>query len=187
MTHNSKMVALRPTQEEWRDIPGLEGYYQASSLSRIRSVPRTVETSHGQFRRRVGKIISQSANANGYMFVGLCWDGKKRFKAVHRLVCLAFHGPAPDGQPHVAHNDGTRNNNVPENLRWASPSENMQDAVRHGTLGGGYTIDEETAAQIKARLNKGESQKAIYTSLGLKKWTVQHIARGLSWRHLEAA
>lgn len=30
-------------EEIWRDIPGFEGYYQASTHGRIRSVERTVE------------------------------------------------------------------------------------------------------------------------------------------------
>lgn len=28
--------------EEWRDIPGYRGYYQVSSLGRVRSVDRTI-------------------------------------------------------------------------------------------------------------------------------------------------
>lgn len=54
-------------------------------------------------------------------------------KKVHRLVCEAFYGPAPEGATDVAHFDGCRTNNRVENLRWASRKENMQDAIQHGT------------------------------------------------------
>lgn len=33
----------------------------------------------------------------------------------------------------ACHNDGTRTNNHPNNLRWGSHSENMRDRNKHGT------------------------------------------------------
>lgn len=46
---------------------------------------------------------------------------------VHRLVCEAFHGPAPDGErwPVVMHVDENAVNNRASNLAWGTQSENL--------------------------------------------------------------
>lgn len=47
-------------------------------------------------------------------------------RGVHRMVCLAWHGPAPQGKPWVNHKDGNKRNNTAPNLEWSSISENIQ-------------------------------------------------------------
>ena len=44
---------------------------------------------------------------------------------IHRAVCEAFHGPAPEGKPIVLHLDEDATNNRPENLRWGTQKENL--------------------------------------------------------------
>jgi hypothetical protein len=44
---------------------------------------------------------------------------------VHRLVCEAFHGPAPNPRSVVIHLDEDATNNRPENLRWGTQKENL--------------------------------------------------------------
>ena len=44
---------------------------------------------------------------------------------VHRLVCEAFHGPAPFAGAVVIHLDEDATNNRPENLRWGTQKENL--------------------------------------------------------------
>jgi hypothetical protein len=63
------------------------------------------------------------------------WDRKdKKFRIVvkkagafliHRLVCEAFHGPAPEGKPYALHRDEDGANNRPENLYWGTQKENL--------------------------------------------------------------
>jgi hypothetical protein len=111
--------------EEWRDIPEWPGY-QASSHGRIRSFKRWPK----------GRIAKQCADIRtGYKRVNLrSPDGNNRAVKVHRLICAAFHGPSPTDKPEVAHRDGTRDNNQPDNLRWASRKENVADQMAHGTF-----------------------------------------------------
>lgn len=104
------------TFEEWRDIEGYPGY-EVSSLGRVRS-PRGVLKSY--------------LNPDGYRSLSICRDNKRYTKRVHRLVAEAFHGPRPHGQV-ARHVDGDSLNNLASNLRWGSPSENVQDSLRHGT------------------------------------------------------
>lgn len=52
-----------------------------------------------------------------------CWILNKHYY-IHRIVCEAFHGPCPPDKDTVDHIDRDRTNNTPENLKWASRSEN---------------------------------------------------------------
>jgi hypothetical protein len=117
--------------EEWRDVPGYEGEYQASSQGRLRSLDRDLVTNN-QYGRCVkslkGKVLAPAQNAAGYFFAAF----KGHTVAVHRMVCLAYHGYAPDGKWIAAHRDDDRTNNAPSNLYWASPSENGFAKVRNG-------------------------------------------------------
>lgn len=44
---------------------------------------------------------------------------------VSRLVCEAFHGPAPFPRAVVMHLDDDQTNNTPGNLKWATQKENL--------------------------------------------------------------
>lgn len=66
-------------------------------------------------------------NGRGYLRVKC--HGKMR--SVHKLVSLAWHGPANDGFE-VNHLDGNKLNNRPENLEYTTRSGNMQHAREHG-------------------------------------------------------
>jgi hypothetical protein len=48
----------------------------------------------------------------------------KTFK-IARLVCEAFHGPAPFERAVVMHLDDNPGNNRPENLKWGTQKENL--------------------------------------------------------------
>ncbi len=52
---------------------------------------------------------------------------------IHRIVLEAFKGPCPEGME-ACHNDGIPHHNRPENLRWDTHYNNMQDAKKHGVL-----------------------------------------------------
>lgn len=60
---------------------------------------------------------------HGYRAVGI---SRKVYK-VHRLVCEAFHGLPPADKCQVDHINRTKDDNRPENLRWANQSENNRN------------------------------------------------------------
>lgn len=69
-------------------------------------------------RREISKTVG-SYNAGGYRQVG--FRGKRYL--VHRLIWIYHTGEIPKGLM-LDHKDGVRDNNVIENLRLSTPSEN---------------------------------------------------------------
>ncbi len=135
-------AAYSEDSEEWRDIPGWDGY-QASSLGRIRSLDRTrIQLMPDGSMQPVlypGRIrkLSQCATTK-YIKVGLSnlQHGKRRTMAVHILVCSTFHGERP-ARHDVAHYNNDRTDNRASNLRWATRRENKADSIRHCTVNSG--------------------------------------------------
>lgn len=109
------------SRENWRDIPGYEGLYQASNKGRVKSLPRA--TTSG----RVMKLFTNPRN--GYVYVCLCKNNKPKGYRVHRLVMAAFYGAS---NLQVNHIDGDKRNNCLDNLEYCTQSENMLHAYKTG-------------------------------------------------------
>lgn len=117
---------MNDATEEWRVIAAAPAY-AVSNLGRVKRV-----TPGGNVRtERLRKLRITPA---GYVQLSLYTDGQPKTFLVHRLVCEAFHGPAPSYAHEVAHGDGCASNNRADNLRWATPSENQADKRMHGTV-----------------------------------------------------
>ena len=110
-------------QEEWRPIPGYERY-EASDLGNV----RRARDDRGRF---IGRILDPHRGRTGHLKVSVYGERGQWRTGVHRLVCLAFHGPAPMADSVVCHNDGNPENNRPENLRWGTVKDNHDDMMRH--------------------------------------------------------
>jgi predicted XRE-type DNA-binding protein len=115
-------------KEEWRKLAwSLD--YEVSNLGRVRSWKP-----YGRSLNRPTKpYIKSQWLLNGYPAVILT-DGKKRKSCmVHTLVAECFIGPRPKDYV-VAHLDDNRKNNKLNNLRYATRSENMKDALKNNKL-----------------------------------------------------
>ena len=117
--------------EEWRDIPGYETYYQASSLGNIRRLNSIVAGRCNTLRRLAGDVLKLQKNSNGYITVGFCINHSCKYQRVHRLVCMAFH-PNSENKKFVNHKDGNKTNNHIDNLEWCTKSENEIHAYKTG-------------------------------------------------------
>lgn len=115
--------------EEWRPIRGWEDRYEVSSAGRVASLPTRTWP-----RRNILKSVAHKRG--GYLYVNLVRDNKQHHRKIHALVCEAFNGARPESATLVRHIDGDVRNNIPSNLAWGNTSENMHDAVRHGTHSG---------------------------------------------------
>lgn len=114
--------------EIWKPIPGYEGYYEASSCGRIRSVERECD---GRWGKRIVKqhILKQNMLHDGYKQVKFCIDRMKSQPLVHRLIAQTCI-PNPQNLPQVNHKDGNTENNCPDNLEWCTAAFNSQHRSR---------------------------------------------------------
>lgn len=104
-------------KEVWKDIPGYEGKYQASTLGKIRSLNYNNE--------KHCKILSPARNLKGYLQLNLRINGQVRCKKVHRLVAETFIQNLQN-RPQVNHINGVKDDNRVENLEWCTNLENTQ-------------------------------------------------------------
>ena len=117
--------------EDWRWIPGWEGFYKVSSAGGIISAPRIVKDRwQPRPNRRVGGRVLKTRVYRDYARVVLCRDAVAKPVTVHSLVALAFLGAPPEGC-WVLHNNGDSLDNVVSNLRHGTPAENQADMRRH--------------------------------------------------------
>lgn len=101
--------------EVWLMVPGFPGYL-VSSQGRVWSVLGS-------------RPLAQTPDSGGYLRVSLRRDGRQVTRAVHVLVCEAFHGPRPAGY-HACHGKAGQLVNTVDNLRWDTPEENERDKRR---------------------------------------------------------
>jgi hypothetical protein len=114
-------------KELWRDIPGYEGYYQASNLGRIKSTPRHIrfvnKKGDTSYRLSSERILKPSL-AGKYLKVTLAKYGKNKTIYIHHLVYSAFKGQIEKGLV-IDHIDENRLNNCIENLQSITIRENV--------------------------------------------------------------
>ena len=72
--------------EIWKDIPEYEGYYQASSLGRIKSLKRHFLRTDGVRCSVKEKILKQILNKYGYLAINAAKNGKVNRKLSHRII-----------------------------------------------------------------------------------------------------
>lgn len=113
--------------EEWKPVPSKPGV-TASSWGRVKLPDGVAPLPNGGTRKyqpkpTFGHKTKASKTArHEYMFLANRKFGNMK---VHRLVCEAFHGPAPFERAVVLHLDENALNNRPENLRWGTQKENL--------------------------------------------------------------
>lgn len=119
--------------EEWRDIPELEGLYQASNLGRIKSVKRIAKKEYRNNRIVKEKIMNGSKNEDGYLKVHITNKEKNINKVlfIHRLIAKTFISN-PNNLPQINHKDGNKLNNCITNLEWCTNLYNQQHAWKNG-------------------------------------------------------
>ena len=95
-----------------KDIIGYEGLYAIEEDGRVFGIKRN---------QYLTPVIRE-----GYYQVGLCKNGNRTHKNIHRLLALTFI-PNPDNKSCVDHiNRNTKDNRL-ENLRWATRTENARN------------------------------------------------------------
>ncbi|KKL58122.1 hypothetical protein LCGC14_2228560 [marine sediment metagenome] len=175
---------------QFREIPGAPGYLlnaQGAVLSAY-AARDVVVLSEGEIIDRpdvtLAKPMKPTLRPDGYYTVPLPGaNGKWQYLLLHRLICEAFHGPAPKAGMYACHRDGDRSNNHPSNLYWGTPQDNMADAVRHGRVLNGEahpfsTLTDEQAEEIRRLYATGEYyQRELAEKFGVKQGNISRIVR----------
>ena len=125
--------------EEWKDIPGYEGIYEASNMGRIRTAEGKITVnSIGHVRHWKQRVLKTKKSQNigrpsGVLEerVELYKNGKPKTFKVARLVAMAWcDGYEP--RLTVNHKDCDPTNNCADNLEWLSNLDNIRHAIAHG-------------------------------------------------------
>ena len=120
--------------EEWKDIPGYEGIYQASNMGRIRSAEgKVTSNARYQVRRWKSRILKPKCPHKGRSDerVSLWKDGAQKDWLVSRLVALTWCEGFRDGLT-VNHIDENYKNNAACNLEWVTLADNIRHGFREG-------------------------------------------------------
>lgn len=112
-----------------------------------------------------------------------------KLTGAHRAACIIHHGPPPTGQHQAAHLCGYKKCVNPRHIRWATPSENAQDKILHGTNGIG---ERNPMAKLKAsdvvkiKMAKGQvNSETLANIFNCSPRLIRLIWQGGIWRHID--
>lgn len=177
----------------WKPVTGYEGSYEVSDGGLVRSVSRVDCRGQRTPERLLKPGVKRGRDGEKVMMllVTLMKDRVRKTTYVHHVVAREFIGTRPFGA-YVCHKDGDATNNNVGNLYYGTPTENMQDAVRHGTTSRGVKntkakLSESDVTRIKTSdLSKYGSKTKLAKEFGVSLQTVSSIAHGRNWGWLNA-
>jgi hypothetical protein len=175
--------------ETWKPVVGFEGFYEVSSMGRVKSIARRVRGRNGHLIGHSSKLLSPGEQQSGHLCVNLSMHGKPHMRRVHTLVALAFIGPCPEGLE-VNHIDGDPKNNVVSNLEYVTHKENMLHAanvLNSFPRGEGHHNSKMTVATVRearAMRAKGMKFQDIADRLGVTRRTAARACNGELWAHV---
>ena len=156
--------------------------YEISKNGKIRSKPGG---------RRKGGLLNPVKSYYGYFVISLFMNNVRYRRFVHRLVLETYVSPCPDGME-GCHNNGNKQDNHLENLRWDTSSNNAFDKIKHGTQ-----PDSRGENHGRAKITNKDARMIIYmyrTGLFLQReigniynicnQEVSYIVTGNGWKHL---
>lgn len=117
---NATYELVEEHTEIWKQVQSFEGYYEVSSLGRVRSIERI--DSNGKVVPQ--RVLKGQTDKDGYLLVGLHKNGKRVTRRVHRLVASAFI-PNKNRLPQINHIDKNKKNNCVGNLEWCDNKYNQ--------------------------------------------------------------
>lgn len=178
-------------KEFWLPVKGFEGIYAVSDQGGVRRLDTKIYFK-GTLGLRKGRILKTTRNSKGYDTIVLCYQGKRKTYAVHRLVMTSF---SIDSPLQVNHKNGEKQDNSLNNLEWSTPGQNQTHAYDtglkgHGSESGMSKLSEPSVLQIKIALMEANRKKQSNTSLykgiaeeyGVSFTSIKWIDKGKTWR-----
>lgn len=172
--------------EQWKDIPGYEGVYQASTEGRIRSVDRIVYgrnwyTGKPFPRRLKGHILRPGRYCKAGHLSVVLGHGDAGIP-VHQLIARTFIGPQPAKQE-VRHKNGDPTDNRIANLEYGTRHENILDVYWQGKAWRTLTADD--VRTIRERIEEGDTGRAIARDYGVTPSCISSIKTGRTYSWLK--
>lgn len=171
-------------EEIWRDVIGFEGFYQVSSLGRVRSLDRN--TGGKRPKNLKGKTL-RARNCKGYNTYHLRKHGNQRYFRGCQLVAKHFL-PNLEEKKQVNHINGDTRDDSLKNIEWVTHAENMAHASRERLCRFGEShqntrYDDMRVLTIYTLPNSVTNQDASKT-LVMPANTISKIRRGFARAHL---
>jgi hypothetical protein len=139
---------------KWKDVPGFEGFYEASSDGSIRN-------------KITGYIIS---GKNGIVKLSR-GDGNKVITTIPRIILQTFRGDPPSSLHFAVRLDRNPENNSLKNLAWKTRSEFPPKAK----------LNQKTAKEIRRLAKKGYSAAELADNFGVRTTTIRSVLNGQTW------
>jgi HNH endonuclease/NUMOD4 motif len=156
--------------EVWHQIPGYEGWYEASTYGRIRRRDNDVP----------GKVLrGVLMKKKGRLKVTLSVNNTRKDHFVHSLVAAAFLGSKPP-QLEVNHIDGDKLNNASFNLEYVTRKQNREHASKN-ELYACVKLTKEKVVEILDCYGT-VSNLALAERYGVAPCTICNIGRGRVWK-----
>lgn len=121
--------------------------------------------------------------------IGVSIDGKR--VGAQRAMCILAHGQPPSSDHEAAHSCGNGHLGClnPKHLRWATPKENQQERILHGTDNRGAKapmakLNETQVLMIREQKGK-ESSRALASRFGVSRTAIKYIWSGRNWGWLD--
>jgi len=153
---------MNEDKEIFKDIPGYEGYYQASNFGRIKSLDRTIIMKNSSAYYVSGRIL-MAAEGKGYLRVALRKNVETHMFLVHQLIAMAFLNHIPNGMNLVIdHINGDKLDNKAVNLQIVTQKQNVQTCFR-----------KDKAGFRKDKSGFSSKYRGVYWHKRDKKWAAQ--------------
>lgn len=173
-------------EEIWKDIPGYEGMYQASTSGRIKSF-----FTHRYSELNIeGKILSVQMYY-GYITVKLSINNTQKRYKVHRLIAMTFI-PNPACKAQVNHKNGIKTDNTVSNLEWCTREENMKHArdtglreMMYGQNNTNAKLKEADVIDIRSKYSLGNcTYKNLSDEYRVSTHAIRAIITGKKWKRV---
>jgi predicted DNA-binding protein YlxM (UPF0122 family) len=176
--------------EIWKEIPEFEGFYEASTHGRIKSLDRVKFLKNNKEKVLVGKILSD-VRSEWYGKVTLYMLDEKFQFNTHRLIAKTFI-PNPDNLPEVNHKDGIKSNNHVDNLEWCTHKENSEHALinnlfkpKSGIESGNAKLTDVQVIEMRNLYYKGNmTLLELRDKYSIAYGAIYNIIKGRNWKHI---